>query len=99
MLRIPLLKSAEFPAGEWQPYAGVGPGFFMSELKPEANGDKYDESVFGLDARCGLKKFFVPNFGLFLEYRYTDFSLEVDPAVKEFDMQTHHALFGISVNF
>ena len=99
MLRIPLLKSAEFPSGEWQPYAGVGPGFFMSKLKSKASNEKYDETDIGLDARCGLKKYLVPNFGLFLEYRYTQFSPEFEPAVKEFDMQTHHALFGITVNF
>ena len=99
MLRIPLLKSDEFPTGEWQPYAGVGPGIFLSELKPEATGDKNEQTDIGLDARFGVKKLLVHNFGLFLEYRYTHFSPEFDPEVKEFDMQTHHALFGISVNF
>lgn len=99
MLRIPLFKSDEFPYGEWQPYLGVGPGIFMSTLKPEAGDDDYGETDVGLDARCGVKWFLVHNFGLFLEYRYTQFSPEFDAVIQEFDVQTHHALFGISVNF
>ena len=33
MLRIPLLKSPEFPTGEWQPYVGVGPGIAAEGLE------------------------------------------------------------------
>jgi hypothetical protein len=99
MLRIPVLKSAEFPNGEWQPYIAVGPGFFISELKPEATNNKDEQSDLGWDARGGLKKFFVHNVALFVEYRYTHFAPEFDKVIKEFDMETHHALFGLTVNF
>jgi hypothetical protein len=99
MLRIPLLKSSEFPSGKWQPYAGVGPSFFLSRVKTEASDKKYNESDFGLDVRGGLKMYFVRNFGLFLEYRYTHFLPEFDPAIEEFDLETHHALLGITINF
>ncbi len=33
MLRYPLLKDSDFPQGRLQPYAGVGPGAFISRAK------------------------------------------------------------------
>jgi opacity protein-like surface antigen len=97
MLRSQLLKSARYPTGEWQPYVAVGPGIFYSRIDA---GD-YDDTqwVIGLDARAGLKKMFSSNFGAFVEYRYTTFSPEFDdPIVDRFDIVTHHAVIGISVN-
>jgi len=99
MLKVPLHKSAEFPNGEWQPYVGAGMGFFMSELEPDGAGDKNEQSDWGLDARCGIKKFFQYNVALLIEYRYTQFTPEFDSEIDEFDLQTHHALFGVSVTF
>jgi len=99
MLRVPLSISAEFPDGEWQPYVAGGAGFFISELKVEGTDDKDQQSDFGLDLRGGLKKYFTPNFALFVEYRYTLFTPEFDSLIKKFDLETHHALIGLTVNF
>jgi len=98
MLRVPLLKSAQYPTGEWQPYVAIGPGIFYSRIDIGA----YDDTQWdvGLDVRAGLKKMFSSNFGVLVEYRYTTFSPEFDdPIVDDFEIETHHAVIGISVNF
>lgn len=98
MLRIPLLRSDRYPTGEWQPYIAVGPGFFYSKFKRGRHDD--EEFEIGIDARAGIKKMFLHNFGAFIEYRYTQFSSSYDTSIlNDVDIKTHHALAGISVNF
>lgn len=83
MARAPLFRSADFPNGRLQPYAGVGPGFyftyasadFQPALSREISG--FDINV-GLDARLGLAWQLGKSSALFGEYRYTDFDINVD---------------------
>jgi hypothetical protein len=85
MLRYPLLKSAAYPRGRLQPYAGVGPSAFVTTAKLElrkdvgAPGNFSDTTVNpGLDVRGGVKFRFVGQdspggMAIFLEYRFTHF--------------------------
>jgi opacity protein-like surface antigen len=98
MFRLPLLRSDRYPTGEWQPYVAVGPGLFYSKFNRGRNDQ--EEFNVGLDARGGIKKMFLNNFGVFLEYRYTQFRPDYSPLILDkVDIKTHHALAGISVNF
>jgi opacity protein-like surface antigen len=99
MLRIPIGARDHYPKGEWQPYVAVGPGIFYSKLEL-CNNYKDERFDIGLDARAGIKKMFLHNFGAFVEYRYTTFNPSYDfPIVDDFDVETHHVFVGISVNF
>src|SRR3972149_5951715 len=110
MLRWPLLTSVEFPKGRLQPYAGIGPGVFVSttkvDLRPELPAEFSDTSIdLGLDARAGLAWLFAKNTAVFVEYRFTHVSphFEDRPAdlktTVDVDLNTHHMLVGISFRF
>lgn len=84
MLRYPLLKDSDYPRGRLQPYAGVGPGAFVSTAKfdiPDPAPENFSGSTvdLGLDVRGGVNFHFTwPNFvgeslAIFLEYRFTHF--------------------------
>jgi opacity protein-like surface antigen len=84
MLRYPLLKSAAYPVGRLQPYAGIGPGAFVTTAKVDlesagAPEDFKDTNVnVGLDARVGVNFHFTGSnwpgsLATFLEYRFTHF--------------------------
>lgn len=110
MLRWPLLTSVEFPKGRLQPYAGIGPGLFISSIKvdllPEVPAQFSDTSIdLGLDGRAGIAWLFAKNTAVFAEYRFTHVSprFEDRPAdLKtrvDVDLNTHHFLVGISFRF
>ena len=110
MLRWPLLTSVEFPKGRLQPYAGIGPGVFISttkvDLRPEVPAEFSDTSIdLGLDARAGIAWLFAKNTAVFAEYRFTHVSprFEDRPAdlqtTVDVDLNTHHMLVGISFRF
>ena len=86
MLRYPLLKSDAYPRGRLQPYAGVGPGAFVThaklKLKDVGAPENFSDTTvnLGLDVRGGVNfHFATPNAGpletlaIFLEYRFTHF--------------------------
>ena len=85
MLRYPLLKSAAYPRGRLQPYAGVGPGAFVTtakiKLKDVGASENFSDTQvnLGVDVRGGVNFHFAPpNFpgeslAIFLEYRFTHF--------------------------
>jgi opacity protein-like surface antigen len=110
MLRLPLVKSADFPNGRLQPYASVGPAIFISKAEdttnfaPPANQSDTDTSV-GFKVGAGVTFLFTKNIGIFGEYRYTHFSPEFEfttAGVKsktETDINTHHLLVGASFRF
>ena len=104
MLRAPLVTDEEFPNGRLQPFAGVGPGIFVSLV--DFGGGDDDESVdVGLDVHAGLKFLVTPNVGIFVQYRYTWFEPELELDVGPFDvdvepeLSTHHAAAGIGFHF
>jgi len=96
MFQIPLLKSTNFPRGEYIPYAGIGPAVFFSDFDldvegtvipdlvntPALSGDFSDQSEdVGLDVRLGIKKMFSTGYGLLFEYRFTSFSPDFDDTI------------------
>lgn len=90
MFRLPLLQAPHFPYGQVQPYAAVGPGFFVSEarvdLRPEVSERLSDSTLdVGLDARAGIAILFHPNVGFFAEYRFTYFEQRLEDFDDEFD--------------
>jgi len=115
MVRWPLFKTQDFPKGRLQPYAGIGPGFFFSDSKVDfqpalpktVSGSSFDV---GLDLRAGLSWQFHKHWGIFGEYRYTDFSIDLEntdilyglAGTKETmktQLTTNHFLVGISYRF
>jgi len=115
MLRWPLFKSEKFPKGRLQPYAGIGPGFFLADSKvdfrpavPErVSGSSTDV---GIDIRLGLAWQFHKRMALFGEYRYTNFSIDMEQrdilygfaGTKESmhtNLRTNHFLIGLSYRF
>lgn len=86
MLRYPLLKSDAYPRGRLQPYAGVGPGAFVThaklKLKDVGAPENFSDTTvnLGLDVRGGVNfHFAIPNanpletLAIFLEYRFLHF--------------------------
>jgi opacity protein-like surface antigen len=115
MLRYPLFKSEKFRHGRIQPYAAVGPGFFLSvsdvdfqpTLPKTVSGTSFDV---GLDLRAGLAWQFHKHLALFGEYRYTDFSIDLEQTdilyglagtkeTMKTQLTTNHFLIGISYRF
>jgi opacity protein-like surface antigen len=115
MLHCPLFKSEKFPHGRIQPYAGIGPGFFLSvsdvDLRPtlpkSVSGTSFDV---GLDLRAGIAWQFHKHLALFGEYRYTDFTVDLEQTdvlyglagtkeTMKTQLSTNHFLIGISYRF
>jgi opacity protein-like surface antigen len=108
MFRLPLMKSATYPTGEWAPFIAGGPGIFLSRIQyevaespvpnmigqPAVRGEYKDDQIdIGLDVRAGLKKMMAPNWGLNLEYRFSWFEPEYEDNVLGSDVQTTAELY------
>ena len=114
MLRLPLLKSKEFPNGQLQPYIAVGPGFFLTTITkvvgpPEVSDFDWfcDESLdLGLDVRTGLS-WGLPEtkMRLFVEYRYSQFEADFERSIPDGTLsfkptlQMHYLLLGLGITF
>lgn len=115
MLRWPLLKSRDFPKGRIQPYVGIGPGFFYSyseaDFQPELSDTVSGISLdMGVDVRAGIAWQFHQHMALFGEYRYTNFTVDLETTsvlyglagskdTIETRVKTNHFLIGISYRF
>jgi len=112
MARLALIKSDEHPKGKYQPYIGLGLGSFfsgMSEFIPNAapTDSVLDDTSWdlGFDARIGITCFFWEKTGMFLEYRYTNFSptfkRETASGAFTFEptLRTNHISLGVSFRF
>jgi hypothetical protein len=103
MLRASLAASPEFPRGRVQPYLGVGPGFFVTDVKVDAPalGERRSDSQLevGGDVRAGITFMITPGIGIFTEGRYTFFSTNPGGRSTEFDVETFHALAGVSLRW
>jgi opacity protein-like surface antigen len=83
MLRYPLLKDSDYPRGRLQPYAGVGPGAFVTTARLDGNPAGTEVSIdttvaAGLDVRGGVNFLFTGwespgSLAIILEYRFTHF--------------------------
>jgi outer membrane protein with beta-barrel domain len=103
MLRLPLLASPAFPHGQLQPYVAGGPSLFVSDVKIDTRATGVERSdaqtEVGGDARAGITLLFTPNFGIFAEGRYTFFKANPGGLNTEFDVETFHALGGLTIRF
>ena len=76
LLRIKSFKSPNLPHGHFQPYFGIGPGFFFTHQKVglrEAGSSMVNtvNMTVGIDLRAGMHWQLSKNLGLFGEYRMT----------------------------
>lgn len=70
MLRWPTLVSTDFPKGRVQPYFTLGPALLFTDTAPEVS--------LGVKVGTGLAWQLHRHFALFIEYRFTHFSPEVE---------------------
>jgi opacity protein-like surface antigen len=111
-LRLPLMRSEEFPHGRIQPYIGGGPAVFFSWAKAPGGfqpSDKTDvDAAIGYKVGGGLAIMLNKEVGLFAEYRYTHFTSSLTfqdntpPASTETfktTLNTNHAIVGLTVRF
>jgi hypothetical protein len=100
LLRAPLFASPAFPFGQLQPYVGGGPSLFITDVRIETRATGVERSdaqtEFGGDVRAGIAFLFTPNFGIFAEGRYTFFQTNPGGQDVEFDVETFHALGGLT---
>jgi opacity protein-like surface antigen len=109
MFRWPLFESPEHPNGRLQPYLGIGPSVFYQKATVEFRsgvGDFSDDSfAVGVDARAGVAYEFLPNWALFLEYRFTHVSdspegrINGEKTTVDVDLNTNAVLLGVSYRF
>lgn len=109
LLRAPLLKSAEFPHGQLQPYLRLGPTLFVAHADDSSNFDPSNQSdsdtSVGVKLGTGVTWLFTKNIGIFSEYRYTHFSPEFtfrdDGATANVStsINTHSLLIGVNFRF
>lgn len=83
MLRCSLYKNRHFPKGRLQPYLGIDPGLFLwyskTDFKPTLTKTVSGTScASGIDLRAGIAWQFHEHLALFGEYRYTDFSVDLE---------------------
>lgn len=111
-LRLPLLKSEEYPHGQLQPYFTAGPAIFKTRIKDTTNfapGSQSDtDTSLGVKVGAGLSFQVTQWFSLFGEYRFTRFRAEgtfqdmTPPPSQEIlktDLNTHHLIGGVSFRF
>jgi opacity protein-like surface antigen len=109
MFRWPLLESPEHPNGRLQPYVGIGPGVFHQKGTVQFRsgaGDISEEGFkVGVDVRAGVAYEFLPNWALFVEYRFTHVSDSVEghsngqQTTVDFDVNTNAVLLGVGYRF
>lgn len=114
MARMQWMVSTEFARGRLQPYVGMGPALFYSQLNSfssapwgplEKAGDPDTSIDLGLDARVGVAWSITQTIALFGEYRFSTFKPEFDENAYgmsekiETELITHYGLAGISCRF
>jgi opacity protein-like surface antigen len=107
MLRLPLLKGGNVPAGRLQPYIFAGPTLFISILDAEVSAlgrttsETDTTTSLGATAGGGLTFMFTPGIGAFAEYRFTynKREFEVGGLKIEPELNTHHLLAGVTFRF
>jgi opacity protein-like surface antigen len=102
-LRLPLLASPAFPNGQVQPYIGGGPSLFVADVKidsPITGEQRSDaQTEVGGDVRGGITFMLTPHVGIFAEGRYTFFRTNPGGLNTEFDVETFHALGGLTIRW
>ena len=107
MARYSFLKDDEVPEGRLQPYVGIGPGLFISNLNGTIgamSGDGTSRDI-GLDMRAGLAYRFDINWAGFAEYRFTrvspSWNVDIFNGTTDASttFNTHHIVLGVSYRF
>lgn len=96
MLRWPLLTSMDAPKGRLQPYLGAGPAWAFT-----LDSDELALVLGGL-VRAGVAIPLFRHLALFAEYRYSffpGFELKDRGLTFKTDLNTHHAVAGLSFRF
>ena len=102
MLRVPLFTRNAHPGGRIQPYAAVGPGFYISLIAEDlffASAVGFDV---GLDARGGVAVQLIRQLGLFVEYRYSSVDVKITDALNDTvktKFETNHINAGLALRF
>ena len=107
MGRVPLLRSDQFPLGQIQPYAAVGPSLVLSHIEiPFPGSDFKDfEADLGVDVRGGLSFLLTEPLGIFAEYRFSHFEPDYSDRVigvrahASPELSTHFIQAGLSFRF
>jgi opacity protein-like surface antigen len=113
LYRMSFKESSLYPNGRIQPYIALGPGLFFTEIgqffgPPDVSEIEFfsaSSTDMGLDARAGLTWMLDPKFGVYAEYRYTqfetDYSQNIPDGTLRFnpELKSHSLLFGISWSF
>ena len=104
-----------YPGKRLQPYLGIGPGLFVSDIEVDiqlaGENKKFSGTSVdvGLDTRAGLAWRLFRHFAIFSEYRFTYFEGSYDDKVSAAGTKTkvnidttnyvHHFLLGLSYRF
>jgi opacity protein-like surface antigen len=105
MVRWPLMADADNPHGRLQPYMALGLSVAYIEGKDTTNffpNNQYDAGFFvGGQGGAGVAWQLQRNVALFGEYRFTHFSpdLRFRSNTLRTDLNTHDAVFGISLRY
>jgi hypothetical protein len=110
MGRYTLLKGPDFPRGRLQPYVGIGPGLFVTNIKnkrPVAENNLGEKTLAfgGLQAILGGRFFIHKKLSLFVEYKFSHFTADLSGAGEQFsisarqNISAHHFVGGISYHF
>ena len=113
--RFPFLRDDDHPRGLIQPYAGFGPSLFVTVVDASGLFGNYHarSADLGLDFVGGMNFQITEWLGLFLEYRFTQYTAKLDDDIDVFnpagrtrrnvdmdlDLQTHHITGGIGFHF
>jgi len=115
VIPVSALAMFRYPGKRLQPYIGVGPGIFFSDIDVDMqvsgeNKKFSDRNVdVGLDARAGLTWRVFKRIAVFGEYRFAYYKGNYDDNVSaagttakvkiDTDVKVHNLLFGVSYNF
>jgi lipid A oxidase len=101
--RKPMQISERFPSGRLQPYGGVGLGIVINHPENRINDgfffEKYQWGGFGWQIYLGAEYRVNSKWGVFAEYKYTDYEPTVDMALGGSGttrLRTNHLAFGTS---
>ena len=110
MGRYSLLKGPDFPRGRIQPYAGIGPALFVTNIEDQEDTDSNslgDKTLTfgGLQVMLGGKFFIFNKLSVFAEYKFTHFKADISGVSENFsfggtqNISAHHFYGGIAYHF
>lgn len=103
--RQKLRRSERYPSGQVQPYLGIGVGVVIPHAESAISGDdqaEYETDGFSWQLFGGVEYRFTPDWGVFLQYRYTDYKASVKAAMggtAHTRFISNHVVLGTSYRF